>query len=67
MRFHYTETSMILTKTLGAALSLAATLLTAGAFAQADFPSRPITIIVPYGPGSATDNTARPIAQALTK
>ena len=58
---------MILTKTLVAALTLAATLLTADAFAQADFPSRPITIIVPYGPGSATDNTARPIAQALTK
>lgn len=58
---------MILTRNLATALTLAAALLPAGVFAQADFPSRPITIIVPYGPGSATDNTARPIAQALSK
>lgn len=54
-------------QSLAAAITLAAALVPAGALAQADFPSRPITIIVPYGPGSATDNTARPIAQALTK
>ena len=58
---------MTMTKTIFAALTLAAALSPVGAFAQADFPSRPITIIVPYGPGSATDNTARPIAQALSK
>lgn len=30
-----------------------------------DYPSRPISIVVPYGPGSSTDNMARPIAQGL--
>ncbi|NYT61929.1 tripartite tricarboxylate transporter substrate binding protein [Alcaligenaceae bacterium] len=30
-----------------------------------DFPSRPITLVVPYPAGSATDNIARPLAQAL--
>ena len=37
------------------------------AFAAAaqDFPARPITIVVPFGPGSATDTTARLIAQGL--
>lgn len=58
---------MTLSKTLIAVLTLATALSPTGAFAQADYPSRTITIIVPYGPGSATDNTARPIAQALTK
>ena len=46
---------------------LAGGLLPLTSLAQSDYPSRPITIIVPYGPGSSTDNTARPIAQALTK
>ena len=32
-----------------------------------DFPSRPITIIVPQPPGSASDNVTRPIAQALSE
>ena len=51
-------------RALGAAL-LAIGLLTA---AQAqDYPSRPITIVVPYGPGSATDNVVRPVALALQK
>jgi len=31
----------------------------------AEFPSRPITLVVPYPAGSATDNVARPLAQAL--
>ena len=49
---------------------LAAALLATGlapvAHAQ-DYPTRPITIIVPYGPGSATDNVTRPVALALQK
>ena len=32
-----------------------------------DYPSKPITIVVPYGPGSATDNVVRPVALALQK
>jgi tripartite-type tricarboxylate transporter receptor subunit TctC len=32
-----------------------------------DYPSRPITIVVPYPPGSSIDNIVRPLAVALTK
>lgn len=63
----YNKSNMTLSKTLIAVLTLATALSPIAVSAQADYPSRPITIIVPYGPGSATDNTARPIAQALTK
>ena len=35
--------------------------------AQADtYPSKPITIIVPFGPGSGTDTITRVIAQPLS-
>lgn len=33
--------------------------------AAQDYPARPVTIVVPFGPGSVTDTTARLIAQAL--
>jgi tripartite-type tricarboxylate transporter receptor subunit TctC len=33
--------------------------------AQADWPSRPIRIIVPFGPGNSTDAAARILAEAL--
>jgi tripartite-type tricarboxylate transporter receptor subunit TctC len=35
-------------------------------FAQ-EYPSRPITLIVPFPPGGVADNVARPVAQALSK
>lgn len=56
---------MNLRTTLSVAALLAAGLAPA-AWAQ-DYPSRPITIVVPYGPGSATDNVVRPVAMALQK
>jgi tripartite-type tricarboxylate transporter receptor subunit TctC len=31
------------------------------------YPSKPITIIVPFSPGGASDNVARPLAQAMSK
>lgn len=37
------------------------------AFAQSDFPNRPVTIVVPYAPGGATDNHARTIANKLSE
>ena len=36
-------------------------------WAQSDYPSRPITLIVPYGAGGVTDVMARSLAQAMSK
>jgi tripartite-type tricarboxylate transporter receptor subunit TctC len=41
--------------------------LPATAFAQADYPSRPVRIVVGFGPGSAADLTARVLSQRLSK
>ena len=38
----------------------------AAAKAQADYPSKPVHIIVGFGPGSAADLTARVLAQRLS-
>lgn len=43
------------------------TLCVGGAHAQADWPNRPVKIIVPFGAGSATDITARAVGDELTK
>src|SRR5690606_21500371 len=48
----------------GAALG-AAGLLPTFAFAQTDYPTRPVTMIVPWGAGGGTDATARIIASLL--
>ena len=49
----------IMTKSAAAALALVATA------AQAEYPERPINMVIPYGPGGATDISARTIAEAL--
>ena len=44
----------------------AAFALAAGsAFAQSDYPARPVTMIVPFPPGGVADITARPVAEAM--
>lgn len=49
------------------ALALVAAALPLPAAAQADFPSRTITIVVPFGPGGIADLTARTVAQAMSQ
>ena len=46
---------------------VAAVLLAAPSFAQPDYPSRPIRMIVPYPPGGPTDLMGRLTADVLTK
>lgn len=46
---------------------LLGTCLAIQAAAQQPFPSRPITLIVPFGAGGSTDVTSRTLAEALSK
>ena len=46
---------------------LAAAGLLAATFAHAQYPTKPITIIVPFAAGGPTDTVARVMAQAMTK
>jgi len=50
----------------GAALAFAALLAVVATASAQDYPSRPITIIVPFPPGGPTDTTAREVANALS-
>ena len=43
----------------------AALALSASVFAQSDYPSKPVTMIVPFPPGGVADITARPLAEAM--
>ena len=49
------------------ATTMLATLFAGPAFAQQDFPNRPMRMIVPWPPGPATDLVGRIIAQKLTE
>ncbi|MEF7613301.1 tripartite tricarboxylate transporter substrate binding protein [Aquincola sp. MAHUQ-54] len=52
-------------RTTLACLLLAA--LGPAAFAQANFPDKPLTFIIPFGAGSATDQLARALAASITE
>jgi tripartite-type tricarboxylate transporter receptor subunit TctC len=47
-------------------LAAAALIFSAGAFAQSNFPNRPVTLTVGFAPGGGTDTAARIIAKKLT-
>ena len=51
-------------RVLGAAAALAAPW---AARAQGSFPSRPITVLVPFGPGGIADITARAVAEQMAR
>lgn len=53
-------------KLLIAAAAVAA-LLSNGAYAQTDWPAKPVKLVVPYAPGGYTDGTARIVAAYLEK
>ena len=57
----------IVTATALAALAGVATLTSTAALAQAQFPSKSITMIVPFPPGGPTDLVARVIAQKMSE
>ena len=52
---------------LKGAAAAGASLIAAPAVAQANYPSRPITMVCPWGAGGGTDATARIVAQLLEK
>lgn len=49
------------------AIASVAALTPLTALAQADYPSKPVTIIVPYGPGGTTDVMTRALASSLSR
>src|SRR6187431_1999407 len=48
-------------------LALAFTAIATTAFASDDYPNRTITMIVPFSPGSAADNSMRPFTRVLSQ
>jgi tripartite-type tricarboxylate transporter receptor subunit TctC len=46
-------------------ITIAALAVSGAAFAQPNWPDKPITMIVPFPPGGVADTVARPVAEAL--
>jgi tripartite-type tricarboxylate transporter receptor subunit TctC len=48
-------------------LPLLAGMLAMPALAQEDYPSRPVTMVVPFPPGGVADTVGRPVAEAMSR
>lgn len=48
-------------------LGLGASITVASVQAESSYPDRPISIVVPFAPGGATDTTARQVAEQMSK
>jgi len=48
-------------------LTLAATTVTPTTAAAADWPTKPLRVIAPYGPGGGVDTFTRPLAAAVSR
>lgn len=48
-------------------ITLVMSIFTSNVMAQADFPNKPITIVVPYAPGGVSDAIGRGVAQKLSQ
>ena len=61
------QRSHFLRRVVTLAVALTTGLLTASAFAQADYPDKPIKLIVPFPPGGTSDVMGRMLADELTR